>query len=195
MREDVAIRAYAAGDAPALYEAARESTSDVFPWLPWCHPRYTLEEAEGWTATRPKLFSEAVEYNFVIVDAAQRFLGGCGLNQINRDHRFANLGYWVRSSAAGQGIAPAAVRRLAAFAFGSTDLIRLEIVCAVELGERAAGTLVVEHHRVRLPGWRWLRGPAQRAWLRRLDRIWEEDLAVRVCRGGWPGVPEPDAAR
>lgn len=65
----------------------------------------------------------------------------------------------------------------------------------VELGESAAGTLVVEHHRVRLPGWRWLRGPAQRAWLRRLDRIWEEDLAVRVCRGGWPGVPEPDAAR
>lgn len=132
MREDVAIRAHAAGDAPALYEAARESTSDVFPWLPWCHPQYTLEEAEGWTATRPRLFSEAVEYNFVIVDAAQRFLGGCGLNQINRDHRFANLGYWVRSSAAGQGIAPAAVRRLAAFAFGSTDLIRLEIVCAVD---------------------------------------------------------------
>jgi len=131
VREDVAIRPYQETDAPALYEAARESIGDVYAWLPWCHSSYTLEEARDWTKTRPRLFDEGAEYNFVIVDAERRFLGGCGLNQINRVHRFANLGYWVRSSAAGQGVAPTAVRRLAAFAFGSTDLVRLEIVCAV----------------------------------------------------------------
>ena len=59
----------------------------------------------------------------------------------------------------------------------------------IELAESALGTLVVERHLVPLPNWLWLRGPVQRAWVRRLDRIWEEDLAVRVCRGGWPGVP------
>jgi hypothetical protein len=59
----------------------------------------------------------------------------------------------------------------------------------VELGESAVGTLVVERHRVALPSWRWLSAWVERAWLRRLDRIWEEDLAVSVCRGGWPGVP------
>ena len=46
-------------------------------------------------------------------------------------HRFANLGYWVRSSAAGRGVAPAAVRLLADWAFRETDLLRLEIVAAV----------------------------------------------------------------
>ena len=65
----------------------------------------------------------------------------------------------------------------------------------VELGPCPAGTLVVERHRVNLPSWRWLREPLRRAWLRRLDRIWEEDLAVSVCRGGWPGVPGTDASR
>jgi hypothetical protein len=62
----------------------------------------------------------------------------------------------------------------------------------VDLGEAEAGTLVTEHHRVALPAWRWLRGWVQRAWTSRLDRIWEEDLAVKVCRGGWPGVPRSD---
>ncbi len=64
----------------------------------------------------------------------------------------------------------------------------------VELGTSVAGTLVTERHRVALPNWPWLRGWMRRLWVRRLDRIWEEDLAAKVCRGGWPGVPESDAA-
>ena len=58
-------------------------------------------------------------------------LGGCGINQINPMQRLANLGYWVRTSATGRGVAPAAVREVAAYAFRETDLIRLEIVVAV----------------------------------------------------------------
>lgn len=65
----------------------------------------------------------------------------------------------------------------------------------VQLGGCVGGTLVVEYHRVAaLPNWRWLRRWVRGALVRRLDRIWEEDLAVGVCRGGWPGVPESDAS-
>jgi ribosomal-protein-serine acetyltransferase len=125
------LRPYEAGDAEALYEAARESVDDVFPWLPWCHPGYTMAEALEWARSRARLAADGIEYNFVIAGADGRFLGGCGINQINRIHRFANLGYWVRSSATGLGVATRAVRQLAGFAFGNTDLLRLEIVCAV----------------------------------------------------------------
>ncbi|MCC6964913.1 MAG: hypothetical protein IT391_01345 [Nitrospira sp.] len=59
----------------------------------------------------------------------------------------------------------------------------------VQLDKTETGTLVIELHRIALPGWRWLRGFVQRTLVRRLDWIWEEDLAVKVCRGGWPGVP------
>jgi hypothetical protein len=59
----------------------------------------------------------------------------------------------------------------------------------VQFDKTETGTLVTEHHRVAMPQWPWLRGWVQRSWVRRLDRIWEEDLAVKVCRGGWPGVP------
>ncbi len=64
---------------------------------------------------------------------------------------------------------------------GSETLIRFD--------QTETGTLVTEHHRVALPAWQWLATWVRRSWKNRLDRIWEEDLAVNVCRGGWPGVP------
>ncbi|MDH3445440.1 MAG: GNAT family N-acetyltransferase, partial [Deltaproteobacteria bacterium] len=50
---------------------------------------------------------------------------------INKNNRFANLGYWIRSSAMGRSLAPAAVRFVSDYAFRETNLNRLEIVCAV----------------------------------------------------------------
>jgi ribosomal-protein-serine acetyltransferase len=127
----IEIRPWTADDAVPLFEAARESVAEVYPWLPWCHPGYTLAEAKAWAESRAALQASGEEHNFVIAGPDGRFLGGCGVNQINRLHRFANLGYWVRTSAAGRGVATAAVGQLRGFAFRTTDLVRLEIVCAV----------------------------------------------------------------
>jgi len=126
------IRPYRADDAQALYEAARESIRDVFPWLAWCHPDYSMAEAGEWASRKAGHASDGREFAFAVVGPDDEFLGGCGVNHINSIHRFANLGYWVRSSATGRGVARAAVRETAEFVFQNTDLIRLEIVCAVE---------------------------------------------------------------
>lgn len=90
-----------------------------------------MAEAVEWIDSRAPLAAEGREYTFAVVGADGRFLGGCGVNQINRIHRFGNLGYWVRTSATRHGVAGEAVRQVAEFAFRSTDLVRLEIVCAV----------------------------------------------------------------
>jgi len=124
------IRFYEPGDAQALWEAARESVLEVGPWLPWCHADYSIDDAAEWTRTRAALAAEGREYTFAILGPEGRFLGGCGLNHINRAHRFCNLGYWVRTSATGGGVATMAVRLAADYAFKNTDLGRLEIVCA-----------------------------------------------------------------
>jgi RimJ/RimL family protein N-acetyltransferase len=104
----------------------------VFPWLEWCHPDYSLAEAVEWATSRARLAAAGSEFTFAISDPDGRFLGSCGVNQINRLHRFGNLGYWVRTSAAGRGVASEAARQMAQFAFHNTDLLRLEIVCALE---------------------------------------------------------------
>jgi RimJ/RimL family protein N-acetyltransferase len=90
-----------------------------------------MAEAVEWIRSRAPLAAEGREYSFAIVGRDGRFLGGCGVNQINRVHRFGNLGYWVRTSATRHGVATEAVRQVAEFAFRNVDLVRLEIVCAV----------------------------------------------------------------
>lgn len=127
----IRIRLYERGDAPVLYEAARESVPEVYPWLSWCHPGYKIGEAEQWIAGQARKQKDGVEFEFVILDDAGAFLGGCGLNQIDWDKKVANLGYWVRSSAAGQGIAVQAVKLLSTWGFENTDLTRYEIKVAL----------------------------------------------------------------
>lgn len=129
---DIAIRFYELDDASELYEAARESVFEVYKWLPWCHPEYGIKESEVWLAEQVEKRQEGIEFAFAIVDSDGSYLGGCGLNEIDYKQKTANLGYWIRSSAMGQGIATKAVARLSAWGFKNTDLIRLEIKCAVK---------------------------------------------------------------
>lgn len=126
-RSDVSIRPYELSDAESLYEAVRESVEEVGAWLAWCHPEYSIEESRSWIDYCIDSRAEGREFNFAIVDAGDRLLGGCGLNHIQHAHRVANLGYWVRSGAAGRGVATAATVLVAEFAFRRTNLNRLEI--------------------------------------------------------------------
>jgi RimJ/RimL family protein N-acetyltransferase len=129
----VSIRPFRVNDIDPLFEAARESIAEITPWLAWCHPGYSREESAAWVTGRAEAWANGDEYSFAIVDAADgRFLGGCGLNQIHPVHRLANLGYWVRTSAAGRGVATAATLLVARFAFVERGLIRVETIVDVD---------------------------------------------------------------
>lgn len=125
------IRLYQPSDASSLLEAALESVAEVSPWLPWCHSKLRLKDTTEWIVEQIELRDAEQAYQFAIVGSSGEYLGGCGLNNLNEEHRFANLGYWVRTRAAGKGHATAAVKELASWGFENTGLNRLEIVVAV----------------------------------------------------------------
>lgn len=64
----------------------------------------------------------------------------------------------------------------------------------VEFSQTPCGTMVKERYKIPLPNWSLLRVALEKSWSRRLDKIWEEDLRVGVCHGGWPGVPQTGRA-
>lgn len=128
---DVLIRPFRDTDIPALYEAVRESADQLGPWMPWCHPDYSISETRAWVKKQIAAFEAGDEFHFAITSEANLILGVCGLNGIHRENRLANLGYWVRSSAVGRGIATQATRLIADWAFRNTDLERLEILVAI----------------------------------------------------------------
>lgn len=123
-------------DAEALFDAIRESKAELARWMSWFRPRYGIADAREWISRSTRGRRLGTEHNFLILDADERILGTCALNQIRPDNRMANLGYWIRTSSAGKGVATAAVREIAEFAFRETDLARLEIV--VEVSNRAS---------------------------------------------------------
>ena len=126
------IRPWRSVDADALHEAAAESIATVGRWLPWCHAGYARADSVAWIERCVALWSCEDEYTFAIFDdAGARMLGGIGLNRFDRTRRTANLGYWVRASAQGRGIATESARCVAAFGF-TRGFERIEILVAPE---------------------------------------------------------------
>jgi ribosomal-protein-serine acetyltransferase len=127
----ILLRPYRSSEAQPLYEAVRESLPELLPWMPWAHADYSLKESQKWIESCARNWAKGKEYNFVILDARDgSLLGGCGLNQVKRRARFANLGYWVRSKYAGKGIATAAALLVARFGFDELGLTRIEVGAA-----------------------------------------------------------------
>ena len=119
-------------DSEALYQAAIESVDGVGRWLPWCHADYDRAESHAWIDACVAAWQHEESYPFFIFDRRDRqLLGGCGLNEIDRMRLRANLGYWVRSSRMGHGVATSAARIVARFGLETLCLQRLEIVAAV----------------------------------------------------------------
>lgn len=127
----VLLRPYVPEDTPRLYEAAIESQPQIYVWMEWCPPDYSIQMARAWVEARAQKWAEGSAYEFAITDARDgTYLGGCGLNRFDSTG-FCNLGYWVRTSRTRQGVASSAARLVARFGFTELKLQRIEIVVAV----------------------------------------------------------------
>jgi ribosomal-protein-serine acetyltransferase len=128
----VLLRPYRLEDARAVFAAATESIETVGRWMPWCHAGYTEGESIAWIEKCQAMWQSGDSYEFAVFDTANEYVGGAGLHDFDRLHNFAGLGYWVRESRQGRGLATAATRILAAFGFETLGLTRIEIVAASE---------------------------------------------------------------
>jgi ribosomal-protein-serine acetyltransferase len=130
--DHVAIRPFRSADAQPAFEAVRESRAEVDPWLPDLGATRSISAVSTYLDRQPDAWASGDAYNFAILDRhTGGFLGGCGLTQINRRHRFANMYYWIRTGQTKRGVATRAVRLLARFGCETLALQRIEIVVPV----------------------------------------------------------------
>jgi len=129
LADGLCIRPFADQDVAEFVTAVRESVATVGAWMPWCVGDYSSEDAKAWFDECSANLSASHAYDVGIFSPEGRtFYGGIAINQINREHEFGNIGYWVRQSRQRRGIALRAVRVIAAFGFNFLKLTRLEIV-------------------------------------------------------------------
>ena len=129
--EELLLRPFRLGDSTGLYCAVKESLQELKPWMSWATDSYTELTAREYITIARARWNEGTFYAFAITQG-EEVLGACTLSSIHSIYHFCNLGYWVRTTHQGQGIAGRAASFAARFAFESLGLIRVEIVVAVE---------------------------------------------------------------
>ena len=129
----VELRAPRRADTAEVYAAVRESLPELLPWMVWASADYREVEAAEWIRRAGRAFADGVEYQFVVrlVESGE-LLGSVGLNAFDRLNRWANLGYWIRTSRQGNGFITRAAALVTDFAFAELGLGRVEIMAAVE---------------------------------------------------------------
>jgi|SRR5450830_122273 len=129
--EGLVFRAFSDSDAENFSAAARESVDSVGQWMSWCNLTFSKQDALNWfQLCRVALVAGSAHEFGIFSEETDEFLGGAGLNSINHEHLFCNLGYWVRQSAQRRGVALRSVRALAPYAFKTLGMQRVEIVTA-----------------------------------------------------------------
>ena len=128
----VTLRPFQMDDAQELYTAVRESLIDVKPWMSWAYDGYSMEDARSFIAITRARWEENNLFAFAITDAKTgSVLGGISLSHLHPVYHLCNVGYWVRTSRHGEGIAGRATKLAARFGFEHAGLVRAEIVIAV----------------------------------------------------------------
>jgi ribosomal-protein-serine acetyltransferase len=75
----ILLRPLQTSDVAPMYEAVRESITEVSSWPAWCHPGYSVEDSRIWIESRSPAWADGSEYSFAITDVADgTFLGPAG---------------------------------------------------------------------------------------------------------------------
>jgi len=115
--------------AKDFYDAVFESRQELFTAGFIQGIDFTLEEVENWIKEFVERWENETQYHFQIIETtSNQFVGGVFLNHIERGHKMANLGYWVRTNRVGEGIATEAAKQAARYGFEKLGFQRIEIL-------------------------------------------------------------------
>lgn len=122
------LRAVKSSDGPEVFEAAQESATELAQWMPWAHPAPTLDAVVSYHASaQAKWYGrEALDFQWH-ENATGRLVGKGGFHNIDWSVPKLEIGYWLRTSATGQGFCAEAVDALVLFAQRELGAKRLEI--------------------------------------------------------------------
>lgn len=128
--ERLTIRSPQVSDVPEIVDAVRESLEALEPWMRWATRDYSVDDCEANTRQAIARFVTRQDLRYHFHDRVTgELIGSSGLHRINWQVPRFEIGYWVRTSKAGQGYVSETVRALSRLAFDRLGAKRLEIRC------------------------------------------------------------------
>ena len=140
--ERLIIRAPQPGDGKAINDAIRESLEELRPWMPWARVVPSIAESETFARESALRFRNREDLLLCLFRKSDGlYLGGSGLHNIAWDVPRFEIGYWIRTSALGQGYVTEAVNGITNMAFDKLNAVRMEIRCDARNQRSAAVAL------------------------------------------------------
>jgi ribosomal-protein-serine acetyltransferase len=143
--ERLVLRRFHRRDAEAVAEAVRSSMPELEQWLPWAHPGYGREEAAAFIRESSQAWREGRAFDFAVRDLGRPWLhlGNASIWFVSRMGRIGEIGYWVRTDRAGNGVATEATSALVELGFSELGMHKINLRIAVGnlASERVAAKL------------------------------------------------------
>jgi RimJ/RimL family protein N-acetyltransferase len=126
--ERLVVRCWEPRDAPLLRAAIDSSLDELRPWMPWAKQEpQTLEEKVILLRRFRGRFDLGEDFTYGIFSADEReVVGGTGLHS-RVGHDAFEIGYWIRTSHVGQGLATESTAALTRVALELCGVDRVEI--------------------------------------------------------------------
>ncbi len=122
------LRPPQSGDGKIINAAIRESFDQLARWMPWAAHKPNVDESEIFVRTAQARWILREELTLFIFDRQEsKLLGATSFHHINWDLPSFEIGYWVRSTFAGQGIITESTNCLTRYAFEQLGAVRVEI--------------------------------------------------------------------
>lgn len=127
VHHDVIVRRWTIDDTSVMHDAIIESLDHLRPWMPWAeHEPRTLEQHAATIQEWVAAWDAGDDFTYAITDLDGQLLGATGLHRrLGPDA--LEIGYWVRVSAIGRGVATAAATALTNAAFSLEHIDHVEI--------------------------------------------------------------------
>jgi RimJ/RimL family protein N-acetyltransferase len=108
----------------------RESFPALYRWLPWADHLPTVDETREHLMQAQARFRSGEDCGLLLWDRLNGgLIGASGLHPRLTDPTRREIGYWIRTSAAGRGLATEAVRAIAHCALHELGFTGVEIHC------------------------------------------------------------------
>ncbi len=117
--------------AQPLFAAIDRNRQHLRKFLSWVDYMQSADDVAKYIESCQSLNQAGEELSFVIMND-QVLCGRIGLHLINRQHKNAEIGYWLTEEAQGNGIVTACCKELINYAFRQLGLHRITIKAAVE---------------------------------------------------------------
>lgn len=148
---------------------------DVAKYLPLLPHPYTIDDARKWINISQALSRKNTGFHFGIERVSESgIIGVIGLDNLNRNDKNAETGYWLAQPYWGKGFVPEAVKLILGFAF---DILKLHRVYAVTHGGNSRSIRVLEKAGFTHEGtWR------KASWM---DNVWSDVYAWGILEEEW----------